>query len=176
LRILTLLFKLLLRKPALNTKYLSTIPGISSLSSCGDPERLPELPPLDEQRLQRAALHLQQKLILREWLRDHRLQHHYQRLLAVEVASLEDVYWLEDSRASKILGKDWQLWSGARQNLPTSKAQLDALKAQLWSTVVKSSQHQDAWTWGGMLVVSVSVAGLVTLAAMTQPSLAPEVG
>lgn len=27
---------------------------------------------------------------------------------------------------------------------------------------------------GGMLVVSVSVAGLVTLAAMTQPSLAPE--
>ncbi|XP_068151337.1 apoptosis-resistant E3 ubiquitin protein ligase 1 isoform X2 [Drosophila tropicalis] len=148
--------------------------GISSLSSCGDPERLPELPPLDEQRLQRAALHLQQKLILREWLKDHRMQHHYQRLLAVEVASLEDVYWLEDSRASKILGKDWQLWSTARQNLPTSKAQLDALKAQLWSTVVKSSQHQDAWTWGGMLVVSVSVAGLVTLAAMTQPSLAPE--
>ncbi|XP_030382842.1 apoptosis-resistant E3 ubiquitin protein ligase 1 isoform X4 [Scaptodrosophila lebanonensis] len=148
--------------------------GISSLSSCGDPERLPELPPGDEQRLQRAALHLQQKLILREWLRDHRLQHHYQRLLAVEVASLEDVYWLEDSRASKILGKDWQIWSAARQNLPTSKAQLDALKAQLWSTVVKSSQHQDAWTWGGMLVVSVSVAGLVTLAAMTQPSLAPE--
>lgn len=27
---------------------------------------------------------------------------------------------------------------------------------------------------GGMLVVSVSVCGLVTLAAMTQPSLAPE--
>lgn len=27
---------------------------------------------------------------------------------------------------------------------------------------------------GGMLVVSVSVAGLVTLAAMTQPALAPE--
>ncbi|XP_023163866.1 apoptosis-resistant E3 ubiquitin protein ligase 1 isoform X4 [Drosophila hydei] len=148
--------------------------GISSLSSSGDPEHLPELPPGDEQRLQRAALHLQQKLILREWLREYRMQHHYQRLLAVEVASLEDVYWLEDSRASKILGKDWQLWSTARQGLPTSKAQLDALKAQLWSTVVKSSQHQDAWTWGGMLVVSVSVAGLVTLAAMTQPSLAPE--
>ncbi|XP_032592296.1 apoptosis-resistant E3 ubiquitin protein ligase 1 isoform X6 [Drosophila grimshawi] len=148
--------------------------GISSLSSSGDPERLPELPPGDEQRLQRAALHLQQKLILREWLREYRMQHHYQRLLAVEVASLEDVYWLEDSRASKLLGKDWQLWSTARQGLPTSKAQLDALKAQLWSTVVKSSQHQDAWTWGGMLVVSVSVAGLVTLAAMTQPSLAPE--
>ncbi|XP_055916662.1 apoptosis-resistant E3 ubiquitin protein ligase 1 isoform X2 [Eupeodes corollae] len=148
--------------------------GISSLSSCGDPERLPELPPGDEQRLQRAALHLQQKLILREWLRDHRLQHHYSRLLAVEVSSLEDVYWLEDSRASKLLGKDWQVWSQARQNLPTSKSQLESLKAQLWSTVVKSSQHQDAWTWGGMLVVSVSVAGLVTLAAMTQPSLAPE--
>ncbi|XP_034670108.1 apoptosis-resistant E3 ubiquitin protein ligase 1 isoform X1 [Drosophila subobscura] len=148
--------------------------GISTLSSCGDPERLPELPPLDEQRLQRAALYLQQKLILREWLRDHRMQHHYQNLLCVEVTSLEDVYWLEDSRASSILGKDWHLWSSARQNLPTSKPQLDALKAQLWSTVVKSSQHQDAWTWGGMLVVSVSVAGLVTLAAMTQPSLAPE--
>lgn len=66
------------------------------------------------------------------------------------------------------------MWSHARQRLPTSKPQLDTLKADLWSTVVKSSQHQDAWTWGGMLVVSVSVAGLVTLAAMTQPSLAPE--
>ncbi|XP_037926273.1 apoptosis-resistant E3 ubiquitin protein ligase 1 isoform X4 [Hermetia illucens] len=148
--------------------------GISSLSSCGDPDRLPELPPGDEQRLQRAALHLQQKLILREWLKEHRLQHHYSRLIAIEVAALEDVYWLEDSRASKLMGKDWQIWSQARQNLPTSKPHLDALKAQLWSTVVKSSQHQDAWTWGGMLVVSVSVAGLVTLAAMTQPALAPE--
>ncbi|XP_062549284.1 apoptosis-resistant E3 ubiquitin protein ligase 1 isoform X2 [Armigeres subalbatus] len=148
--------------------------GISSLSSCGDPDRLPELPPGDEQRLQRAALNLQQKLILREWLKEHRLQHYYSRLVAIEVTSLEDVYWLEDSRASQILGKDWQIWSQARQKLPTSKSNLEALKADLWSTVVKSSQHQDAWTWGGMLVVSVSVAGLVTLAAMTQPSLAPE--
>lgn len=96
------------------------------------------------------------------------------RLVAVEVASLEDVYWLEDSRASQVLGKDWSIWSQARQRLPTSKPLLESLKADLWSTVVKSSQHQDAWTWGGMLVVSVSVAGLVTLAAMTQPSLAPE--
>lgn len=53
--------------------------GISTLSSCGDPERLPELPPGDEQRLQRAALNLQQKLILREWLKEHRLQHFYSR-------------------------------------------------------------------------------------------------
>lgn len=53
--------------------------GISSLSSCGDPDRLPELPAGDEQRLQRAALHLQQKLILREWLKENRLQHHYSR-------------------------------------------------------------------------------------------------
>ncbi|XP_055709347.1 apoptosis-resistant E3 ubiquitin protein ligase 1 isoform X1 [Phlebotomus papatasi] len=148
--------------------------GISSLSSCGDPDRLPELPPGDEKRLQRAALSLQQKLILREWLKEHRLQHHYSRLVAIEVVSLEDVYWLEDPRARQILGKDWSVWSGARQSLPTSKPQLETLKANLWSTVVKSSQHQDAWTWGGMLVVSVSVAGLVTLAAMTQPSLAPE--
>ena len=55
--------------------------GISSLSSCGDPDRLPELPPGDEQRLQRAALNLQQKLILREWLKEHRLQHHYSRFV-----------------------------------------------------------------------------------------------
>lgn len=95
-------------------------------------------------------------------------------MVSVEVASLEDVYWLEDSRASQVLGKEWPVWSQARQRLPTSKSLLDSLKADLWSTVVKSSQHQDAWTWGGMLVVSVSVAGLVTLAAMTQPSLAPE--
>ncbi len=54
-------------------------PGISTLSSCGDPERLPELPAGDEQRLQRAALHLQQKLILREWLKQNRLQHLYSK-------------------------------------------------------------------------------------------------
>lgn len=53
--------------------------GISSLSSCADPERLPELPPGEEQRLQRAAFHLQQKLILREWLKENRLEHHYTR-------------------------------------------------------------------------------------------------
>lgn len=53
--------------------------GISTLSSCGDPERLPELPAGDEQRLQRAALHLQQKLILREWLKQNRLQHLYSK-------------------------------------------------------------------------------------------------
>lgn len=109
------------------------------------------------------------------------------------MTSLEDVYWLEDSRASQILGKDFAAWNHVRQKLPTSKAQLEILKAELWSTVVKTSNHKDAWTYGGMLVVSVSVAGLVTLgeldeffmqqlltckflspAAMTQPSLAPE--
>lgn len=100
--------------------------------------------------------------------------HNFDRLIAAEIATLEDVYWLEDNRASQVLGKDWPVWSTARQRLPTSKPRLDMLKADLWSTVVKSSEHQDAWTWGGMLVVSVSVAGLVTLAAMTQPSLAPE--
>jgi apoptosis-resistant E3 ubiquitin protein ligase 1 len=76
---------------------------------------------------------------------------------------LEDVYWLEDSRASQILGKDFAAWNHVRQKLPTSKAQLEILKAELWSTVVKTSNHKDAWTFGGMLVVSVSVAGLVTL-------------
>ena len=76
------------------------------------------------------------------------------RLISIEVTSIEDVYWLEDSRASQILGKDWTSWSLARQKLPTSKSQLEALKADLWSTVVKSSHHQDAWTFGGMLVVS----------------------
>lgn len=84
------------------------------------------------------------------------------------------MYWLEESRARQILGKDSAIFLQARQKLPINKAQLDTIKSDLWSTVVKSSQHQDAWTWGGMLVVSASVAGLVTLAAMTQPSLAPE--
>lgn len=93
-------------------------------------------------------MQLQSKLILREWLKEHRLQHHYTRLISIDVTSLEDVYWLEDTRASQLLGKDWLVWSEARQKLPTSKTQLDVLKADLWSTVVKSSQHQDAWTWG----------------------------
>ncbi|CAG9797240.1 unnamed protein product [Chironomus riparius] len=153
---------------------ISASSGISTLSSCGNPEALPELPPGDEHRLQRAALNLQQKLILREWLKENRLQSYYSRLIATEVTSLEDVYWLEDSRAMQILGKDFTIWNQVRQKLPTSKSQLEALKAELWSTVVKSSNHQDAWTYGGMLVVSVSVAGLITLAAMTDQSLAPE--
>lgn len=56
--------------------------GISTLSSCGNPEALPELPPGDEHRLQRAALNLQQKLILREWLKENRLQSYYSRYSA----------------------------------------------------------------------------------------------
>uniref|UniRef100_A0A1B6E4C8 SAM domain-containing protein n=1 Tax=Clastoptera arizonana TaxID=38151 RepID=A0A1B6E4C8_9HEMI len=148
--------------------------GISSLVSCATLEELPELPAHDEERLQRAARLLQQRLILRQWLVTLSLQHHHHRLLQEDVTSLEDVYWLEDSRARFLLGKDFAVWSTARQSLPVSKEDLGQLKAELWSAVVKNSQHQDAWTFGGMLVVSVSVAGLVTLAAMTQPSLAPE--
>ncbi|KAG8037554.1 hypothetical protein G9C98_005764 [Cotesia typhae] len=94
--------------------------------------------------------------------------------MQMDVLSLEDVYWVEDNEARSTLGKDLPRWIQARQTLPTSKDDLESLKADLWSSVVKNSQHQDAWTWGGMLVVSVSVAGLVTLAAMTQPALAPE--
>lgn len=89
------------------------------------------------------------------------------RLVSIEVTSLEDVYWLEDSRASQILGKDFAAWNHVRQKLPTSKAQLEIIKAELWSTVVKTSNHKDAWTYGGMLVVSVSVAGLVTLGELS---------
>lgn len=70
------------------------------------------------------------------------------RLLQEDVTSLEDVYWLEDSRARYLLGKDFAVWSVARQALPVNKEDLGKLKAELWSTVVKSSQHQDAWTFG----------------------------
>ncbi|XP_049826095.1 apoptosis-resistant E3 ubiquitin protein ligase 1 isoform X3 [Aethina tumida] len=148
--------------------------GISQLSQCAQLGELPELPATDEQRLQEAALVLQQRLVLRQWLAKFALQHYYPRLLALEVARLDDVYWLEDNKAKPLFNKDFARWSSARQSLPTNKQILDTLKNDLWSEVVKSSNHQDAWTWGGMLVVSVSVAGLVTLAAMTQPSLAPE--
>ncbi|CAH1098639.1 unnamed protein product [Psylliodes chrysocephalus] len=148
--------------------------GISQLAQCGQLGELPELPAPDEQRLQRAALVLQQRLVLRQWLYKYNLHSYYPKLLPVEVTSLEDVYWLEDTKAKQVFSKDFPKWSSARQSLPISKQRLDVLKADLWSEVVKSSHHQDAWTWGGMLVVSVSVAGLVTLAAMTQPSLAPE--
>ncbi|KAI5710424.1 hypothetical protein M8J75_008552 [Diaphorina citri] len=95
-------------------------------------------------------------------------------LLQDDVISLEDVYWVDDTKAHLIFGRKFSKWSEARLSLPASKDSLGILKEELWSTVVKSSDHQDAWTLGGMLVVSVSVAGLVTLAAMTQPSLAPE--
>lgn len=66
----------------------------------------------------------------------------------MEVVSLEDVYWVEDHAARAALGKDLAKWTQARQELPTSKEDLAALKADLWSSVVKNSQHQDAWTWG----------------------------
>ncbi|XP_045768225.1 apoptosis-resistant E3 ubiquitin protein ligase 1 isoform X2 [Maniola jurtina] len=157
---------------------MSTFSGISTLSGCGSPEnmeRLPELPAAEERRLRRAAHVLQQRLVLRQWLATHKLQHAYSKLLSLDVSSLEDVYWLEDSTARHVIDpKDFNAWSAARQSLPTGKEALQTLKSDLWSAVVKSSKHQDAWTWGGMLVVSISVCGLVTLAAMTQPSLAPE--
>ncbi|XP_039751062.1 apoptosis-resistant E3 ubiquitin protein ligase 1 isoform X1 [Pararge aegeria] len=152
--------------------------GISTLSGCASPEnmeRLPELPAAEERRLRRAAHVLQQRLVLRQWLATHKLQHAYSKLLSLDVSSLEDVYWLEDSTARHVIDpKDFNAWCSARQSLPTGKEALQTLKLDLWSAVVKSSKHQDAWTWGGMLVVSISVCGLVTLAAMTQPALAPE--
>lgn len=68
--------------------------------------------------------------------------------MQMEVMSLEDVYWVEDNAARTALGKDLPRWIQARQTLPTSKEDLETLKADLWSAVVKNSQHQDAWTWG----------------------------
>lgn len=72
------------------------------------------------------------------------------------MASLEDVYWLEDSKARQVLQKDFQQWSAARQALPISKQRLEALKGDLWSEVVKSSNHQDAWTWGKISCFSLN--------------------
>lgn len=66
----------------------------------------------------------------------------------MEVVSLEDVYWVEDNTVRTVLGKDLGRWIQARQTLPTSKEDLDVLKSDLWSSVVKNSHHQDAWTWG----------------------------
>lgn len=68
-------------KPVVNHNHFYSS-GISTLSSCGNPQTLqslPELPPGDEHRLQKAALNLQQKLILREWLKENRLQSYYSR-------------------------------------------------------------------------------------------------
>nr|CAH7730434.1 unnamed protein product [Callosobruchus chinensis] len=165
---------LLIQNQLADSEHLFTKKGISLLSQCGEVGQLPELPAPDEQRLQEAAELLQQRLVLRQWLTKNQLQSYHPRLLSLGVGSLEDVYWLEDGRARRAFGGDFSKWSAARQALPTSKQPLDQLKADLWAEVVKGSSHRDAWTWGGMLVVSVSVAGLVTLAAMTQPSLAPE--
>jgi len=75
----------------------------------------------------------------------------------MEVMSLEDVYWVEDNAARTALGKDLPRWTQARQTLPTSKEDLETLKADLWSAVVKNSQHQDAWTWGMSSSISLSV-------------------
>jgi len=74
---------------------------------------------------------------------------YFVRLLQMEVTSLADVYWFDDNVAARTtFGKDLPRWLQARQTLPTSKENLETLKADLWSAVVKNSQHQDAWTWG----------------------------
>lgn len=53
------------------------VAGISQLTQCGQLGELPELPAPDEERLQRAAALLQQRLVLRQWLTKHNLHHHY---------------------------------------------------------------------------------------------------
>lgn len=75
------------------------------------------------------------------------------RLMQMGVMSLEDVYWVEknNNAARAALGKDLQRWDQARHTLPISKEDLENLKTDLWSAVVKNSQHQDAWTWGTTL-------------------------
>lgn len=73
----------------------------------------------------------------------------------MDVLSLEDVYWVEDNEARSTLGKDLPRWIQARQTLPTSKDDLESLKADLWSSVVKNSQHQDAWTWGKFYLLKI---------------------
>ena len=70
------------------------------------------------------------------------------RLIQLEVESLDNVYWLQDSRARSLLGKDFVVWAAARQALPISKDDLAQLKGELWSAVVKSTLHEDTWTWG----------------------------
>lgn len=79
---------------------------ISGISLFTPPEELPELPAPDEQRLREAAAVLQQRLVLRHWLARHGLQGYLARLLAVGVAGLEDVYWLEDNKAKQVICQD----------------------------------------------------------------------
>lgn len=62
-----------------DAKNHSNLAGISTLASCCEVEALPELPPQDEERLQRAARLLQQRLVLRQWLTDHGLHSYYQK-------------------------------------------------------------------------------------------------
>lgn len=62
---------------------LAVVPGISQLVQCGQLGDLPELPAPDEQRLQKAASLLQQRLILRQWLTKYDLQHHYPRWVKI---------------------------------------------------------------------------------------------
>lgn len=75
----------------------------------------------------------------------------------MEVMSLEDVYWVEENTVRTAFGKDLQRWNEARQTLPISKEDLETLKADLWSAVVKNSQHQDAWTWGTISFLFVKI-------------------
>lgn len=87
----------------------------------------------------------------------------------MEVMSLEDVYWVEDNAVRPTLGKDLQRWIQARQTLPTSKEDLETLKADLWSAVVKNSQHQDAWTWGKLFSFSSDTRKPVRLNGSLEP-------
>lgn len=66
-------------KSIFNRTSFSMSLGISTLASCGEVDALPELPAQDEERLQRAARLLQQRLVLRQWLADHGLHSYYQK-------------------------------------------------------------------------------------------------
>lgn len=66
-------------KSIFNRTSFSMSLGISTIASCGEVDALPELPAQDEERLQRAARLLQQRLVLRQWLADHGLHSYYQK-------------------------------------------------------------------------------------------------
>lgn len=65
--------------------------GISQLSQCGQVDNLPELPAPDEQRLQKAAVLLQQRLVLRQWLVKYSIQHYYPSIKIISISFADQV-------------------------------------------------------------------------------------
>lgn len=122
-----------------------------------------------------AGSELRQRLILRQWLKQHALDDKEQRLIGLGITNLKDVQKLhlegDHKKFQDTLGITfWGEWLSAVSTLPSSENGLDQLTKGLWDTALQ--EQRKPWRFGTMLALSVVIAVLVGMAStMSQPSM-----